>query len=225
MSRDDSFVTRFKREARALASLNSPHVAQIYYISDQEVPPFFAMEFIEGPTLRQLLAESGKLPLRRALDIASQMARGLAAAAEKGVIHRDVKPDNVMLTLKGQVKLTDFGLVKTGRDMGLTSQGVVMGTPLYMSPEQAEGKEVDFRSDIYSLGATFFHMLAGHPPFRGESALVLMRAHAESPLPPLSSLPGSVSAVAYALMQRMMAKSREDRYPTYEALLEGLDAC
>ncbi|MEK7867611.1 MAG: protein kinase [Planctomycetota bacterium] len=225
LSRDETFAARFKREARALASLNSPNVAQIYAISDQEVPPFFAMEYVEGGTLRQLLAEGGKLPLRRALDLATQMARGLQAAAEKGVIHRDVKPDNVMLTARGQVKLTDFGLVKTHQDPGLTTQGVVMGTPLYMSPEQAEGKEVDFRSDIYSLGATLFHMLAGHPPFRGESALVLMRAHAEAPLPPLSSLPGSVSANVYAVIQRMMTKDRNDRYPTYDALIEALDAC
>ncbi|GEM_PF-2645121 len=225
LSRDETFAARFKREARALASLNSPNVAQIYAISDHEVPPFFAMEFVEGGTLRQLLAEGGRLPLRKALDLATQMAQGLQAAAEKGVIHRDVKPDNVMLSAKGQVKLTDFGLVKTHEDVGLTTQGVVMGTPLYMSPEQAEGKEVDLRSDIYSLGATLFHMLVGQPPFLGESALVIMRAHAESPLPPHSSLPGSVSGNVYAVVQKMMAKRRDDRYPTYGAVIEALDAC
>lgn len=226
LAADEVFVSRFKREARALASLNSPYIAQVYYIGDREAPLFFAMEFIDGPTLRRVLSEQGKLPLRRALDLATQIARGLAAAAEQGVIHRDVKPDNVMLTAKGQVKLTDFGLVKkSSGEEGLTSRGAVVGTPLYMSPEQAEGAEVDLRSDIYSLGATLWHMITGAPPFRGDSALAVMRLHFEAPLPALEALAGVMSADVYALLQRMLAKRPADRCADYVSLLAALDAC
>ncbi len=226
LAADPTFLARFKREARALASLNSPYIAQIYTISDDDRPPFFAMEFVEGPTLRQVLNEQGRLPLRRSLDLLIQMARGLQEACEKGVIHRDIKPDNVMLTLKGQVKLTDFGLVKrVGGDPGMTTRGIVLGTPLYMSPEQARGEELDLRSDIYSLGATFFHMLVGEPPFRGDSAFAVMRKHEEEELPPLATLPGTISASVYAILQRMMAKKREDRFESYESLIEALEGC
>ncbi|MBI2920043.1 MAG: protein kinase [Planctomycetes bacterium] len=224
LSADAKFVSRFKREAQALAALNSPHIAQIYFISDKETPPFFAMEFVEGGTLRKLLADQGRLPLGRALALGGQIARGLQTAAEKGIVHRDVKPENVMLTPKGQVKITDFGLFK-GQDPGLTSQGIVMGTPLYMSPEQARGEEVDFRSDIYSLGATLFHMLVGHPPFRGESALAVMRKHEEEDLPVVSSLGPNLSPAVYGVLQKMMAKDKEGRFASYEMLLEALEGC
>ncbi|MBI2898670.1 MAG: protein kinase [Planctomycetes bacterium] len=226
LAADVRLLERFRREAQALASLNSPHIAQIYFISDQEFPPFFAMEFVEGPTLRRVLTEQGRLPLRRALDLACQIARGLQAAAEKGIIHRDVKPENVMLTPKGQVKLTDFGLVKSvDQEPGLTTKGLVVGTPFYMSPEQARGEEIDLRSDIYSLGATFFHMVVGHPPFRAESAMAVLRKHEEEPLPPMNTLPSSVSTDVYQILQRMMAKKREDRFENYDRLLEMLENC
>ncbi|MBI3925045.1 MAG: protein kinase [Armatimonadetes bacterium] len=225
LAADTRFVARFRREARALASLNSPYIAQIYDIGEDS-PPFFVMELIEGPTLSRLLQDLGRLPLGRSLDLVNQMAHGLAVAAERGVIHRDIKPDNVMLTLKGQVKLTDFGLAKavTG-DPNVTSRGIVLGTPLYMSPEQTRGEELDLRADIYSLGATFFQMLVGEPPFRGQSAIQVMRQHEEASLPPLSGLPGSISSCAYGIVTRMMAKKREDRFQTYESLIEALEAC
>jgi len=225
LAADTKFVARFQREARVLASLSSPYVAQIYFISELERPPFFAMEFIEGPTLGRVLADQGKLPLRRALELVTQMEQGLAHAAEKGIIHRDIKPDNVMLTLKGQVKLTDFGLVKVASGPGLTSRGIVLGTPLYMSPEQARGEEVDLRSDIYSVGATFYHMLVGKAPFQADKAVTVMRMHEEAPLPPLSTLPPTLSASVYQIIHRMMAKQREDRYQTHAELLEALENC
>lgn len=226
LASDPKFVARFKHEAQALASLNSPYVAQIYFVSDTESPPFFAMELIEGTTLQRVLVEQGRLPLRRSLELTVQIARGLQAAAEKGIVHRDMKPDNVMLTTRGQAKLTDFGLVKSlDRDPGLTSQWSVMGTPLYMSPEQARGEEVDFRTDIYSLGATLFHMLTGQPPFRGESVMVVLRKHEQEELPPLSTLPPSFSPTVYQLLSRMMAKRREQRFDSYERLLEALENC
>jgi serine/threonine-protein kinase len=184
------------------------------------------MELVEGPTLQRVLADQGKLALRRALDLVTQMAEGLQAAAERGVIHRDVKPENVILTLKGQVKLTDFGLAKAaGAEAGLTTRGIILGTPLYMSPEQARGEELDLRSDIYSLGATFFHMLAGEPPFRGDGALAVMRKHEEAALPELATLPPAVSPCVYQIIQRMMAKKRNERFESYEKLLEALEAC
>ncbi len=226
LATDSKFVARFKREARALASINSPSIAQIYFISDQEVPPFFAMEFIAGRTLRDTIAEAGPMPLRRGLKLLSQIARGLQVAQESGVIHRDVKPDNIMITDAGQAKLTDFGLVKRAdEESGMTAHGMVLGTPLYMSPEQARGEAVDLRSDIYSLGATFFHMLTGDPPYMGESAIAIMRKHEEAPLPPLSSLPRTVSPAVYDVLVGMMAKRREDRFQDYDSILEAVEGC
>lgn len=172
LSQDENFLARFKREARSLASVNSPHIVQIYFVSEH--PPFFAMEFVDGATLGSVIQKTGRIPLRQALDVTCQVVAALDAAWDKGIIHRDIKPDNIMLTGKGVVKVTDFGLVKTTRaDPGqmAASQGLVLGTPFYMAPEQARGEEIDLRADMYSLGATMFHMLIGQPPFRGESAL------------------------------------------------------
>ncbi|MBI4615960.1 MAG: protein kinase [Planctomycetes bacterium] len=221
-----TFLERFKREARALASLSSPHVAQIYMIGEHQGLLYFAMEYIDGPTLALVLQEEGTLELRRSIDLVTQVARGLEVAAEGGVIHRDVKPGNVMLTQKGLVKLTDFGLVKSLiGDPELTSCGVVLGTPTYMSPEQTLGEEVDFRSDIYSLGVTFYHMLAGKPPFLGKTAAELMAKHVNQPIPPHASLPPTVSDAAYEVLARMLAKKREDRHASYRELIEALAGC
>ena len=225
-AQDQKFVARFQREAQGLAKLNSPYVAQIYYIGAEANPPFFAMEFVEGRTLREVIQKDGAIPVRRSLAYLSQMARGLQAAAESGIIHRDIKPDNVMINSKGQAKLMDFGLVKRADDeSGVTQHGIILGTPRYMSPEQARCEEVDLRSDIYSLGATFFHMVVGKAPFDADSALGIMRKHEIASLPPLDSLPKSISPAVYELVSRMMAKKREDRFQDYASILEAIDQC
>lgn len=223
-SRDEKFLARFKREAKTLASLNSPYIAQIYFIS--ESPPFFAMEFIDGPSLGKLIEEKERIPFRRGCEILLQVIEALELAAEKEVIHRDIKPDNIMLTSRNVVKVTDFGLVKfRSGDSTMTTQGLILGTPHYMSPEQARSEDLDFRADMYSLGATLFHMLVGHPPFQGESALDVLRDHIDKPLPQLSTLPPDISAGIYKIIQRMMAKNRNERFPSYAAVREALSNC
>lgn len=224
---DQKFVTRFQREARGLARLNSPYVAQIYFIGAERKPPFFAMEFVSGRTLREIIEKEERIPLKESLGYLGQMAMGLQAAAENGIIHRDVKPDNVMINDKGQVKLMDFGLVKrAGDESGMTAHGIVLGTPRYMSPEQAGCKEVDLRSDIYSLGATFFHLLTGAPPYNEKTRKAILERHLEGKLPSVSQA-GKEQGVPKSLdpvVKRMMAPVPGYRYSATDlvAALEGL---
>ncbi|HEX8961004.1 MAG TPA: serine/threonine-protein kinase, partial [Geobacteraceae bacterium] len=152
LTRDTDEKERFYREARAASSLNHPNVTTIHEIQDHEGALFLAMEFVEGETLKKLLAHGEPLSLSRVLDIATQVAGGLACAHERGIVHRDVKSDNIMLTPKGQVKIMDFGLAQLKGATKLTQAGSTLGTAAYMSPEQACGEEVDARSDIFSFG-------------------------------------------------------------------------
>ena len=224
LSADVKFIERFMREARALASLNTPYITQIYSVSENEIPAYFAMEFVEGKTLRAHLDEHKTLGVEEALDVLNQVVCGLAIASAKGVIHRDVKPENVMLTRTGDVKLTDFGLVKaTDGDSRTTTVGVIFGTPHYMSPEQARGEEIDFRADMYSAGAMMFELLTGEPPFRGPTAFNILYRHQEDPLPTLQQLGNTLPTRVYDIVERLMAKRKEDRYGTYDELLRALD--
>lgn len=224
LSSDPRFNERFMREARALASLNTPYITQIYSVSQNEVPAYFAMEFVEGRTLRQYLEEKRTLSVDDALDVFHQIVLGLSAAAQKGVIHRDVKPENVMLTHKGDVKLTDFGLVKsTEVDARTTTVGMIFGTPYYMSPEQARGEEIDFRADMYSAGALLFEVLTGEPPFHGPTALNILYRHQEDPLPSLQQIGHTFPTRVYSIIERLMAKKREDRYGSYDELVRAVE--
>src|SRR5215471_1908025 len=157
LAKEPAFCERFLREARAVASLSHPNVTQIYFIGEEDGCPFFAMEFLEGKPLDALLREAGKLASGRAIDLIRQAAVGLMAAAAWGVVCRDIKPSNLVLTREGVLKVTDFGLAKmVVADSGLTLTGEVLGSPNYLAPEQASGAPADLRSDIYSLGATLY---------------------------------------------------------------------
>ncbi len=158
---------RFVREARAAAAVTHDNVINIHAVEDAGPVPYMVMQFIDGPTLQQKLDATGQFSLKEILRIGLQIAAGLAAAHRHGLIHRDVKPSNILLE-NGieRVKLTDFGLARAGDDASLTQSGVVAGTPMYMSPEQAEGEPVDFRSDLFSLGSVLYAMCSGRPPFR-----------------------------------------------------------
>ncbi|MFN7975835.1 MAG: protein kinase [Acidobacteriota bacterium] len=224
-AQDEKFVTRLRREARGLAKLNSPYVAQIYSIGADPDPPYFAMELIDGRTLRETIQKEGFMAVPRALGLMTEAALGLEAAAEQGIIHRDIKPDNIMVTARGQVKLMDFGLVKRADDeSGVTAHGLIIGTPRYMSPEQARCEAVDYRSDIYSLGATFFHAIVGRAPFDGDSALAIMRKHEIAPVPTLQSLPRPIPPDVYGILARMLAKRPDDRFQSYGTLIEAIAA-
>gem|GEM_PF-162700 len=222
--RGGTFQKRFVREARSAAQVSHPNVVQVYTAGVAETIPFLAMEFLDGTSIGERLDSEGRIPEGEAVAIARQAARGLQAAARQHLIHRDVKPDNLVITSDGTVKVADFGLAKdTEAHTRLTQDKVTIGTIAYMSPEQIRGETLDVRSDIYALGATLYHMVSGRPPFVGEGAVVLAYKHLNDPVPLLRSAFASASAGVEAVIHRMMAKKPEDRYSGYEALLEDLD--
>jgi serine/threonine protein kinase len=223
LTANKQFVERFEREARAAAQLSHPNITVIFFCGAEGRTHFYVMEFVEGRNLADLVKERGPFQSARTLDIARQSALGLKAATAHRIIHRDIKPSNLLLTADGQVKITDFGLAKAvlGTALELTSTGVVMGTPLYMSPEQGRGGTVDHRSDIYSLGATLYHLLTGKPPFEADSPIALILKHINEPVafPATPAVPDPTKA----LITRMLEKDPERRFPTYDALLEAVD--
>ncbi len=166
-----TYLGRLKTEATAVAKLNHPNIVHVYTLGCVDDIHFIAMEYVQGTNLRDYIMKKGALDLPLAYSIMKQTGQAIGAAGEIGLIHRDVKPENILMTRKGRVKVADFGLCRDqdGQGLHLTQSGVTMGTPLYMSPEQAQGHAVDHRSDLYSLGVTFYHMLAGVPPFRAET--------------------------------------------------------
>ena len=220
---------RFIREARAQARLNSPHVVHIYYIGHASVPGvpdtqtlFFAMEWVDGDSLEGM--ESAP---EEARQLMLQAARGLRDALAAGIVHRDVKPSNLLRDKRGYLKIADFGLAKPldGGDPRITQDGVVMGSPLYMSPEQARSEEVDHRADMYSLGCAFHHVLAGAPPYDAPSPLAVIAKHLSSPVPELKTLRPDVPPAFAAVIERLMAKKPEERFAGYDDLIAALEAC
>jgi serine/threonine protein kinase len=179
---------RFLREARAMALLSDPNVVAVYDIDEYEGRPYFVMEFLPGRDLGGLVKELGRLPPLEAAQVILCATQGLRAAAEKGVVHRDVKPANIIITADGAVKLTDFGLAKQiSIDPELTAAGMVVGTPDYIAPEQARGDPMDKRADIYSLGCTLYHLLVGRAPFRvtdgPNTYMAIINRHLHDPRP------------------------------------------
>ncbi|MEW6355649.1 MAG: protein kinase [Planctomycetota bacterium] len=216
-------LERFLREARAAAQLEHPNVVGIHAVGEAEGRHFIEMQYVEGQTLAQIIARRGPVPLDEAIRIIRDIARALGAAHAKGIIHRDIKPDNIMTDREGTVKVMDFGLARSEAASAITGDGQVIGTPLYMSPEQCDGMPADARSDIYSLGATLYKMLTGKPPFTGETPLAVMRQHADTPPPSVKrDLPHLPDAVC-ALIQKMLAKDPNDRFQNCDQLLAALD--
>ncbi len=224
LAADTEFFARFTREARAAASLNHPNITQIYATGQEGAIPYFAMELIRGRSLENLVRQQGAVEARFALTLIRQSAIGLRHAADRGLIHRDVKPSNLMLTGDGVVKITDFGLAKAaGADTGLTATGQVLGSPGYISPEQAQGGTLDRRTDIYSLGAAFYHLVAGRLPFQAPTAVAMILKHMNEPLRSPRALNADVPFPVAAIIQKMMAKRPNERFQDYEALIAAID--
>ena len=218
------FAERFLRESRSAAKILHPNIVQVMDAGVEGKTHYIIMEFVEGKSLEEILDEKGRLPIQEALRYVRDAARGLKEAWDHGVIHRDIKPDNIRISKKGVAKVADFGLAKDLEStLKISLTGAVMGTPLYMSPEQARGEKVDFRSDIYSLGATLYHLLVGKPPFKGASALVVMQKHTEEDPKPITTTIEECPPEVEKLVQKMMAKSPDDRFASYGELIEAMD--
>src|SRR5580693_7313668 len=213
LSIDRSFVERFRREAQAAANLSHPNIVPVFDWGEDTGTYFIVMEFIDGRPLSSILKSAGPLSPERTADVGAHVAAALGYAHKHGVIHRDVKPGNVLITDEGQVKVTDFGIARAiNTEESLTQTGAVMGTATYFSPEQAEGVGVDSRSDIYSLGVVLFEMVTGRPPFLGESPVAVASKHVRDQPPPLRSLRPTVPADLEAVIAKAMAKVPDQRY-------------
>jgi uncharacterized RDD family membrane protein YckC/predicted Ser/Thr protein kinase len=228
IAEDERLRERFYREARAQARVQHPNVGHIYFIGEQDGQIFFAMEFIDGESFQDKLDREGKLSPGEAVEYCRMAALGLAEAHRHGFIHRDVKPSNLMVDRHGTVKVLDFGIAKqTSGDAAppaLTHEGGggLIGTPLTMSPEQAKGEAVDFRSDIYALGATLHYLIAGTPPFVGDTAMGIVAKHLAEPRPQLNPSRRRRSQLD-ELCDRMMAKKPADRFASYEELIAAME--
>ena len=222
---DANYVKRFKHEATAAGSLNHPNIVQVYMVGEENGIHFIAQEYVQGRNLKEFITRKGPLEVPIALHILKQVAAALQVAATSGIVHRDIKPENVLLTKKGEAKVADFGLAQLslhGEKVALTQVGVTMGTPLYMSPEQVNGKPLDARSDIYSMGVMAWHMLAGRPPFSGETALAVAVKHLNEVPPSLKEIRADVPPGVVALIDRMMSKKKEDRPADAQAVANDL---
>ena len=224
LAHDASVKERFLREARSMASLNDPHIIQIYFIGDDEGQTFFVMEFVDGESLGSVLKRQSKLKPEQAAKVIYQTALGLSTAHDRGVIHRDIKPGNLMLTARGSVKIADFGIALTTQDFSkkLTSTGEFVGTPGYLSPEVCLGKPVDQRSDIFSLGIVMFECLAGRMPFTDESPLGLMLEVVKAEIPDVCTLNAEVDPELSRILTRMIAKDPAERYQSCHELVADL---
>ncbi len=217
------YEERFIREARSAGSLNHPNILQIYDVSVSNDIYFFSMEYIEGESLADILEKRGKLSVEQAITVITAVSRALKEASDKGIIHRDIKPDNIMLTKSGKVKVADFGLARVADsdEPALTKPGMTLGTPNYMAPEQINAeKDIDIRSDIYSLGCTFYHLITGKPPFKGKNTFELLEHHMYDTIEFPDNEP--ISEAVKAVILKMTCKKREERFASMDAVLHAL---
>ena len=226
LATDDAYIRRFQHEAQAAAKLVHANIVQIYEVGCHDGTYYISQEYVPGQNLKQLLSRLGHgVDAVQGVNIIRQVAAGLHKAAEQKIIHRDVKPENIMITPGGEVKVADFGLARVARDgeaLNLTQVGITMGTPLYMSPEQVEGRSVDSRSDLYSFGVTCYHMLAGHPPFDGPTALNVAVQHLKTEPKRLEVVAPNLPEGLCRIVHKLLAKKPDERYQRAIDLLKDL---
>lgn len=223
---DATALKRFQAEAEAVARVTHANIVQVYAIGEHEGLRYMALEYVAGRNLKDYLARKGPPDLPIALAILKQVAAALQRASEIGLVHRDIKPENILVTKKAEVKVADFGLSRyfaaTDQPLNLTQSGMTLGTPLYMSPEQVQGQAIDQRSDLYSFGVTAYHLLAGHPPFRGTTAFDVAVQHVQVQPAPLTDARPDLPADLCVIVHKMMAKRPEDRYQTARDVIRDL---
>ena len=225
LAKDESYVRRFLHEAKAAASLVHANIVQIYEVGCIDGIHFIAQEYVDGRNLKQLLDRHGAMNVAPAVNVMRQVAAALHKAGQQKITHRDIKPENIMLSTGGEVKVADFGLARVereGKSVNLTQVGMTMGTPMYMSPEQVEGRPVDTRSDIYSFGVTCYRVLAGRPPFSGDTPLAIAVQHLNREPERLEDTRSDLPEGLCRIVHTMMAKKPEDRYQNAAELLRDL---
>jgi serine/threonine-protein kinase len=223
-TRDDDYVERFRREARSVAKLAHPNIVTVIDRGEQDGRQFIVFEYVEGPNLKDLTRD-GPLNVREAIELTLQVARALSFAHERGLVHRDVKPQNVLLNDDGQAKVTDFGIARSLDVQGVTQTGTVLGTSDYIAPEQARGQRVDPKTDIYSLGTVLYELLVGDVPFSGDNFVAVAMRHVSEPAPSvLDHRPDCPMRLDLAI-QRAMAKDPDDRFESMNDFCAELDAC
>jgi serine/threonine protein kinase len=217
-------VERFMQEARAAASLAHGNIVQIHEVACCDGIHFLAEEYVAGPSLKDWLKHRGPLDTAQLLSVLAQVGSALARAAEHGIIHRDIKPENLLVTPQGEVKVADFGLARVlHENLELTQTGMTLGTPLYMSPEQATGRPVDIRSDLYSLGATTYHLATGQPPFQATSSVTVALAHLNDPLPAVRGIRPELPQPVASIIEQLLAKQPGDRFSDPLSLLRSVE--
>ena len=222
---DHELVERFKREFELLSKLSGPHVVSPVDFGEDKGALFIVMDYVDGHNLKHAVLTGGPLPIPRAIDVAQQATAGVAAAAAQGIVHRDVKPQNLLLAVDNTVKLTDFGLARSHESADITVTGFFVGTPFYVAPEQVENsRKVDTRADLYSLGCVFFELLTGRVPYDGEHAWDVVMQHLNAPIPSAHALRPELPPEYDAFFQRALAKLPAERIPTPRAFVEALDA-
>ncbi|MGZ8739043.1 MAG: protein kinase domain-containing protein [Gaiellaceae bacterium] len=222
---DEDFVERFKREARSVAQLQHPNIVTVIDRGEEGGRQYIVFEYINGENLKELVVRKGRLDVRAALEIAREIARALAFAHGSGLVHRDVKPQNVLLNGDGRAKVTDFGIARSlDVEHGVTQTGTILGTSNYIAPEQASGQPVDGHTDVYSLGIVLYEMLTGEVPFPGESFVAIAMKHIQEPSPNVLDVRGDVPLRVAEMIDRALEKDPEHRFPTMDAFAAEIEA-
>jgi eukaryotic-like serine/threonine-protein kinase len=222
---DEDFVERFKREARSVAQLQHPNIVTVIDRGQEDGRQYIVFEYIDGENLKELVVRQGRLDVRKALEIALEVARGLGFAHDHGLVHRDVKPQNVLLNGDGGAKVTDFGIARSlDVERGVTQTGTVLGTSNYIAPEQASGQAVDAHTDVYSLGIVLYEMLTGELPFPGENFVAVAMKHIQEPSPSVLDKRGDVPLRVAEMIDRALEKDPEQRFPTMDAFATEIEA-
>jgi predicted Ser/Thr protein kinase len=224
-TRDEDYVERFRREARAVAQLTHPNIVTVIDRGEQDGRQFIVFEYVDGMNLKELVEQEGPLSPREAIELALQVARGLAFAHDQGLVHRDVKPQNVLLDADGRAKVTDFGIARSVDVDGMTITGTIMGTSNYIAPEQARGQPVDEQTDVYSLGCVLYELLAGEVPFDGDNFVAVAMRHVNDPVPSVGEVRPDVPPRLDWAIQRAMAKDHTERFDSMADFAAELEAC